>query len=72
MVMRQQCSECNFFKADTNSPAEAEGNCRRYPAYVMRKPDDWCGEFKRHHPVGKTFSQTRPRRPTIVPSGGTG
>jgi len=59
MGMKQKCAECTFFLASSASPSEAVGKCRRYPDFVNRMPDDWCGEFKRRHPVGKTYAQFR-------------
>lgn len=37
----QQCGNCRYF----------DGQCKRYPMYVDRKPTDWCGEwFELCHP----------------------
>ncbi len=35
--MEEKCGDCQFFFA---------GVCRRYPAQVLKRPEEWCGEFK--------------------------
>lgn len=33
-----KCETCKFYK---------EGKCRRFPTYIKRNKDDWCGEHER-------------------------
>lgn len=35
----QHCDGCRFYATDT-------GDCKRYPDWVQRMPEDWCGEWK--------------------------
>ena len=36
------CDNCDWFRKDDYPPV-----CVRFPEYVARKPEDWCGEHKR-------------------------
>jgi hypothetical protein len=40
--MEEKCENCKFWQTKESI---LEGWCRRYPEYVGRKPDDYCGEF---------------------------
>lgn len=35
----EACAACRFFVG--------RASCVRYPSVVLKRPDDWCGEFKR-------------------------
>lgn len=37
------CSGCKFFREPYS--VGIQGVCRRYPAYVLKYDDEWCGEF---------------------------
>jgi hypothetical protein len=52
------CATCAFYEERHANPellAQAAsvghpfppGHCRRYPQLVLKRPDEWCGEFAR-------------------------
>lgn len=42
--MTDTCETCKFF---------VEGWCRRYPKTALKRPADWCGEYKVIIPEGQ-------------------
>lgn len=49
----ENCGTCRFYSGvDEAAAAKAagigailRGRCRRFPAEVAKRPDEWCGEF---------------------------
>jgi hypothetical protein len=39
----EKCANCRFFRGSGPKHLEA---CRRFPGYVGRGPEDWCGEWE--------------------------
>lgn len=39
MEIKNTCANCTFFSGKPQS------ECRRYPNYVKKRKEDWCGEF---------------------------
>lgn len=37
----ENCSSCHYFRG-----ANVIGLCRRFPAFVNKSHNDWCGEFQ--------------------------
>lgn len=37
---KESCNSCRFFSKDFQL-----GSCRRYPTFVNKGFNDWCGEF---------------------------
>ena len=37
-----RCNSCRFYKSANNFG----GQCHRYPAYQVKAPADWCGEWQ--------------------------
>lgn len=37
--MQQCCQFCRYYSSD-------DGLCRRFPRYVEKRDENWCGEFK--------------------------
>ena len=48
-AMSEQCGNCRFWErgaADYGLGDRDEyGTCRRYPTPVLKREDDWCGEW---------------------------
>jgi hypothetical protein len=53
----EACGNCRFYRPrhqDDAALARAveaghpvpPGHCRRYPAFVLRNTEDWCGEYE--------------------------
>jgi hypothetical protein len=40
---KEDCSLCRFFDLQNNMQL---GQCKRFPTYQNRSPNEWCGEFK--------------------------
>jgi len=41
----EKCGICKFFK--TRQGPGKDGDCRRYPMVLSKRPTHWCGEFIR-------------------------
>ena len=39
---KENCKLCRFFDLQNN---QTLGQCRRYPTYMNRHQNEWCGEF---------------------------
>lgn len=39
-----ECSKCRFYVPDVKFPEDG-GNCKRFPKYIAKSPNNWCGEF---------------------------
>jgi len=42
---KENCKLCRFFDLQNN---QTLGQCRRYPTYMNRHQNEWCGEFRFH------------------------
>ena len=42
---KENCKLCRFFDLQNN---QTLGQCRRYPTYMNRHQNEWCGE---HNPI---------------------
>lgn len=38
------CKNCRWWNEQTRTSSN-RAYCQRYPAFVYRKPEDWCGEY---------------------------
>lgn len=41
--MTETCAMCAYFKRDDHT--DMKGRCRRNPAAIEKRADDWCGGF---------------------------
>jgi hypothetical protein len=42
--MKERCENCKYWKPVDILPTTT-GECRRYPTYITRDYNDYCGEF---------------------------
>jgi hypothetical protein len=60
--MKPQCVNCLY--GETAGPSSME--CRRFPTFVFKKPEDWCGEWFERPAKEPTIDELKARLESVV------